>query len=95
MNRHNVYSAQADKERDDRPTAPFVLVTENYLIGLDRLLVLLAEQPTIAGERRDIDPSVRLHRYKSHLVIFTASDTTLDVIRVVHARSNWQALLAD
>ena len=71
-----------------------VAQAENYLTGLDRLLRLLADHPQIASERRNLDPPVRLHKYNSHLVIFTADDTTLMVIRVVHSRSNWQTLLA-
>lgn len=33
--------------------------------------------------------------YQRHLVIYTADDTTLDVIRVAHSKANWVALLAD
>lgn len=66
---------------------------EHYLMGLDRVLTLLAEQPQLARERLEVDPPVRLHPYKSHIVIFRANDTTLEVLRVVHAKSNWVELL--
>ena len=99
MTRQIVFSAQADIDRDhiwDYTVERWsVAQAEDYLMGLDRLLTLLADHPQIASERRNIDPPVRLHRYKSHLVIFTADDTTLMVIRIVHARSNWQALLEE
>ena len=66
-----------------------------YIQGLDSLFTLLAEQPEIGRERKEIDPPVRTHPYKSHLVIFRASDAGLDILRVVHARSDWATLLGD
>ena len=66
-----------------------------YLSGLNDALTLLRNQPEIARRHGKKVPPVRLHTYRSHLVIFTADDTLLEVIRVVHARFNWQALLAE
>ena len=99
MTRRIVFSARADIDRDhiwDYTVEHWsVAQAENYLTGLDHLLRLLADHPQIASERRALVPPVRLHKYTSHLVIFTADDATLMVIRVVHSRSNWQALLAE
>ena len=99
MKRRIVFSAQADIDRDhiwDYTVERWsVAQAEDYLMGLDRLLRLLADHPQIASERPNLDPPVRLHKYNSHLVIFTADEATLEVIRVVHSRSNWQALLAE
>ena len=64
-------------------------------MGLDRLLSFLRDQPQIAREWRKVIPPVRIHRYRSHIVIFTADETTPEVIRVVHSSSNWQVLLAE
>ena len=66
-----------------------------YLEGLESLFDLLVNHPEIARKRFQTNPPVRLHRYKSHMVIFTADDDLLEIIRVVHARSDWQALLAE
>ena len=66
-----------------------------YFTGLDRLLSLLAEQPEIARERPEFTPPVRLHRYRSHLVIFRAAPGRLEVLRVVHARSDWAEYLME
>ncbi|MES2432257.1 MAG: type II toxin-antitoxin system RelE/ParE family toxin [Pseudomonadota bacterium] len=68
---------------------------ETYLHGLGQLFTLLVDHPEIARERRDFRPPVRLHPYQSHLVIFTDTDLTLEVIRVVHNRSNWADLFSD
>lgn len=99
MTRGIVFSARADIDRDhiwDFTVERWsVEQAETYLTGLDRLLRLLADHPQIARERRDIVPPVRLHQYQSDLAIFTADGTTLMVIRIVHLRSNWQALLTE
>ena len=67
---------------------------EEYLSGLGQLFDLLSQHPEIARERRELRPAVRLHPYQSHLVIFASTDQVMEVIRVVHSRSNWADLLA-
>jgi toxin ParE1/3/4 len=66
-----------------------------YLQSLDRILRLLADHPEIARLRAEFSPPVYLHPFRSHLVVFRYYEMTLDVIRIVHARSNWQGLLND
>ena len=68
---------------------------EAYLLALDRVLAMLCDQPDLARRYGNTSPFIRIHRFRSHLVIFTSDDATLDVIRVVHARSDWQALLSE
>jgi toxin ParE1/3/4 len=64
-----------------------------YLRGLAEKLDVLCVHPEIARERREIDPPVRLHSYRSHLIIYRIEDDHLAIIRVVHRRQHWQALL--
>jgi toxin ParE1/3/4 len=66
-----------------------------YTRGMIAVFDLLAAEPGIARERRDLDPPARMHPYKSHLVFFRASDDSLEVVRVLHARSNWRDILGD
>lgn len=66
-----------------------------YLNGLDDTLSLLCDQPEIAPLIGKLTPAVRIYRYRSHLVIFSVDDAVVEVIRVVHGRSNWLGLLAD
>lgn len=67
---------------------------ERYLGGLRTIFALLAASPEIARLRSEITPPVRLHPYRSHLIIFQHDAAVLDVLRVVHARSDWLDLLA-
>lgn len=66
-----------------------------YLLGLNALLETLCEFPEIARLRTEFMPHVRIHTYKSHVIIYQNDESTLEVIRVVHARSNWHDLLAE
>ena len=68
---------------------------DQYLTGLDDILSLLCVNPEISRLQDNYTPSVRVHRYRSHLVIFTADHTLLEVIRIVHSRSDWQAALSE
>lgn len=68
---------------------------ETYLDGLETTFALLAENPAMAPERREVTPAVRLFPYRSHLVIFRVKDHALIVHRVVHARSKWKMMVAD
>jgi toxin ParE1/3/4 len=68
---------------------------DHYLIGLDGMFSMLCANPEVALTYGKFTPPVRMFRYRSHLVIFTADDSSVEVIRVVHGRSNWLALLAD
>ncbi len=66
---------------------------EAYLQGLDETLDILVAHPGIARERYEIVPPVRLHPYRSHLIVYRIEPDHLAVIRILHTRQHWQALL--
>lgn len=68
---------------------------ERYLAGLGDTLALLCAHPEIARLHQDFTPPARLFPYRSQLVIFIADEAALEVIRVVHMRSDWQGLVVD
>ena len=61
--------------------------------GLSALFGTLASFPDVGRERREITPPVRLHPYRAHLVVYRAETDQLLIIRVLHGRQNWPALL--
>lgn len=67
---------------------------ESYLTGLNDTLTLLCAHPEIARQH-DFTPPVRLFPYRSHLLVFAADEASVEVIRVLHLRSNWRALLVE
>lgn len=67
----------------------------DYLSGMDAALKLLAEFPEMARLRQEFTPPVRIHPYRKHLIIYIADESFIDVVRIVHARTNWSALLTD
>ncbi len=65
----------------------------SYFEAMQGVFNLLAEQPELARERRTLTPPVRVHPFRSHIVIYRADDDFLDILRVLHGRSNWQTAL--
>jgi toxin ParE1/3/4 len=66
---------------------------DTYLRGLGDTFDALCGNPEIARERTEIDPPVRLHPYRSHLILYRIEQDHLAIIRVVHSRQHWQAIL--
>ena len=67
----------------------------NYFQSLSSTFDLILAHPEMARERHEFSPPVRIHTIRSHVVIFQANEEAIDVIRIVHARSNWAAVLSE
>ena len=68
---------------------------DRYLTGLDDILRLLCRQPALARLRREFDPPIRMHPYRSHVILYRDDAATIDVIRILHANADWQMLFAE
>ena len=64
-----------------------------YATGLVRTFQFLASYPRAARERTEIDPSVRGHPYKSHVVIYVVDGDDILIVRVRHGHEDWLASL--
>lgn len=68
---------------------------DRYITGLNATFDLLRTVPELARERTEISPLVRLHRHRSHLVVYRTAPSMVLIIRVPHIKAHWQAALDD
>ncbi|PJI45514.1 MAG: plasmid stabilization protein ParE [Rhizobium sp.] len=69
-----------------------VAQSERYVDELFNTFVLLAENPNMARERRELNPPMRLHPYHAHLIAYLVRDGDILIVRVLHGRQDWQGL---
>ncbi len=63
---------------------------DKYHTGLAEAFQFLADFPRAARMRDEIDPPVRVYRYRSHMIVYDLADTdTVIVLRVRHGREDW------
>lgn len=63
---------------------------EGYHRELTALFNLLAANPLIARERAEIRPPVRIHPFRSHLVIYLMEKGgDVFILRIRHSHENW------
>ena len=67
---------------------------DRYIDGLKRLIALLAETPELARLRDEVFPPVRIHRYRSHVIVFRETGETLQVLRILHGHSDWLSVFS-
>ncbi|WP_203310293.1 type II toxin-antitoxin system RelE/ParE family toxin [Sphingomonas beigongshangi] len=63
--------------------------SEHYVAGLLDTLAFLADFPNAARLRLELDPPLRAHPYRSHLIVYEAVADGITVLRIPHARSDW------
>ena len=62
---------------------------EAYFAGLERTFAFLAEYPLSARERPEITPPVRIHPYRSHVIVYVIEGANIRILRVRHGREDW------
>ncbi len=55
-----------------------------YLSGIERQFHFLASNPLACPERGEFTPAVRIHHHGSHLIVYTAGDAEITILRVLH-----------
>lgn len=68
---------------------------ETYHVGLTETLAFLAEYPKAARERTETQPPVRVHPYRSHIVVYVIEGNDILVLRVRHGREDWDSELRE
>lgn len=66
-----------------------------YLEGIDRLMELLCRQPEMGRLRPEFRRPVRMHPYRSHTLFYRSDERSVTIVRILHARSDWQDLLPE
>lgn len=63
----------------------------SYFDELEKLFALLADNPNIARVRNELNPPVRVHPFKSHVIVFeeTGNDEIL-ILTLRHSKENWR-----
>lgn len=60
-----------------------------YHSALEGVFTLLGDYPEMARLREEIAPPVRIHPFKSHIVVYEVEGGEVTILRVRHARENW------
>lgn len=69
---------------------------DEYHERLAATFAFLADYPRASREREEIDPPVRVHPCKAHLVIYEiGSDDQVLILRVRHGREDWLTSMSE
>lgn len=61
-----------------------------YHDELFAVLDLIATNPRMTREREEISPSVRIHPFKAHLIVYRIEESgAIFVIRIRHGHEDW------
>ncbi|WP_280522445.1 type II toxin-antitoxin system RelE/ParE family toxin [Roseovarius aestuarii] len=66
-----------------------------HLTALDAAFSLLAEFPEITRKRDGFTPPVHIHPHREHPVIYRRAEWGIDILRIMHKRTNWSELLTE
>ncbi|MBV8972468.1 MAG: type II toxin-antitoxin system RelE/ParE family toxin [Sphingomonadaceae bacterium] len=66
-----------------------VAQADDYHAGLFDAFRFLAENPLAARLRREVDPPVRVWRYKAHLIFYDVLSGGVRIVRVRHGHEDW------
>ncbi len=64
---------------------------EKYFAGMEQVFQFLSDTPKAARQRTEITPPVRIHPYRSHIIVYLIdSKSDVLILRVRHGRENWE-----
>jgi toxin ParE1/3/4 len=66
---------------------------DRYIDDLVCVFETIAVFPTLARERSEFSPPVRIHSHEGHLVIYLLADGEVVVLRVLGGRQDWLSIL--
>lgn len=66
---------------------------DKYIDELVLTFEMMASVPTLARERSEFTPPVRIHTHESHLIIYTISAEAVVILRLLGGRQDWVSVL--
>ena len=66
---------------------------DRYVVELVRMFEAIAAMPTLARERSEFTPPVRIHVHESHLIVYTVAEDHVAILRLLGGRQDWVSLL--
>jgi len=66
---------------------------DSYIDTLTHAFETIAAMPSMARERVEFNPPVRIHVHQSHLIIYTIDQDHITMVRLLGGQQNWQAIL--
>lgn len=70
-----------------------VAAAEKYIAIFEDCIHQLLFMPTMARERMEFTPPIRIHPCGEHLIVYKIEPDFLAILRVLGAQQNWQRIL--
>lgn len=70
-----------------------IIQADRYTDDLARVFETIATLPTLARERTEFDPPVRIHTHESHLIVYVLTDDHVVILRLLGGRQDWVSIL--
>lgn len=86
-------SPRASADLDDIWDSWSLEQADRYIDDLVRIFELIAAVPTLARERREFEPPVRIHVHESHLIVYMIADGHVSIMRLLGGRQDWISIL--
>ena len=67
---------------------------ERYQDDLFKTFARLSSNPSLARLRTEFTPPVRLFPFGAHVIVYTAANEGILIVRVLHGRQDWIARLS-
>ena len=60
-----------------------------YHAALFGVFDLISDNPRMAHERTELTPPLRVHPFRSHIILYKIEDGDVLIVRVRHAHEDW------
>lgn len=67
---------------------------DRYIDEMVRAFELVASIPTLARERPEFKPPVRIHAHQSHVIVYALGADEVIILRVLGGRQDWVSILS-